>query len=207
MRIVHSDFVNSRFGGLRIYTNSNPVASPVRLIANNIIDKFDIDDGSSHSSAQQYGNLILVGPRTSADLAGFPEFGTSSDTSYELANSGYTSPGINQAVSIPSPPATDRLGRVRVSTPDVGCHESNPAVLVTPDPRGPYLIATSPVGGATNAAETVTVTATLFPKPGETLDAATVTTATAYLTDPTGQTIPAQVSVGAPDSAGTSRSR
>lgn len=202
LRLVHVTADKGRFGDVRIFNNNNPVEDPVRLIANNIIRKLDIDDGSSHSPAEQYGNLILVGPRTTADLPGFPEFGTSADTSYELANSGYTSPGINQGMTIPDPPTTDRLGRAIIGIPDVGCHESNPAVPVIPDPRGPYLLSTTPTGGATNAAQNASVTATLFPKPGETLDETTVTTSSAYLTDPTGTAIPAQVTIDPPDEDG-----
>jgi hypothetical protein len=202
--IVNSTFANSRFGGLRFYVNSNPVEDPTRLIFNNIIDKYNIDDGWVPTEAEQHHNAILSGPRTDDDLIGFPEFGTSVDTDHELANSGWTSVGIN-AGFVTGAPTLDRLGRSRNGTLDIGCHESNPAVPVTVDPRPPYLSSLNVTDndgnsisavGAVDVYRYTSIEAVMNPRPGTEIDPATVSSSSAFVRDSDGYTIPAIVTLG-----------
>jgi hypothetical protein len=170
--IANNTWARSRFGGLRFYVNGNPVGSRVRAIFNNVIDLYSIDDGWAPLTSEQHHNIIGAGPVTASDRQAFAEFGTSADTDYELATQPTPSPGVDQGTSTGAP-TLDRLGRAREGLTDCGCHESHAAQPVSVD-----------VAGRAN------VSAALFPVPGQTINPATVTASTFYVTDPTGQHLP-----------------
>jgi hypothetical protein len=200
--IRHNTWANSRFGGLRWFLNNNNVDSPARLVYNNIIDSYFVNDGWEPAIGEQFNNVIITGPRTASDIEGFPEFGTSADTDWELANSPITSPGIDDGATVSGSPSTDRLGRPREGQPDCGCHESAAATAVTPQARPPYVLALFPADGATGVARGTTVTASLLPVPGSSIDEATVTSSTFRVTDPDGYQVPATVTLGGIDGSG-----
>lgn len=159
-------------------------------------------------------------------IDGLPEFGTSArlvaagltegDVSdwgdpsgrLELSNSPVHSPGIAGGRSLAglgltddelADLATDILGRPYATPRDVGAFQSDPDDDVTPAPRPPYILDLTPAPGSTAARDTH-VTARLLPVPGQTIDAATVTTTTARVADATTTTaLPAVVTIGAPD--------
>jgi hypothetical protein len=112
---------------------------------------------------------------------------------WELANTPTLSPGIGQGQATDI--ASDLLGRAHTSPPDVGCLQSSSGVAVTPVPRPPYVLSRTPAPGATGVPATPSMSITLYPLPGQTIDAATVTSGVFTLTDPSGQTIPSTVNV------------
>lgn len=178
-------------------------------IENNIVGGISLQDPQGFRSGSVIRNNIEThfpgrdwGFGT--NLIGTPEFGTSARMSnlptstiggwgtipanYELANSPTSSPGIGQGVA--SSITSDRLGRAYSSPPDVGCHQSSPGTPVTPVARPPYVIARSPGAGAVDIAKDASITVTLYPKPGNTINAATVSNSTFDLLDPAGVSIP-----------------
>jgi hypothetical protein len=206
-RIGHNTWAQSRFGGIRRYIGNasggtNEVDNPTWLVYNNVIDRLDVNDGVTLTSGQQFNNVIIVGPKTATDIDGYPEHGSSPDTAWELSNSPNVSPGINAGATVTGAPATDRLGRARIGAPDCGCHESNPAVLVTPYARAPYVIALTPESGSTGVDRGTDVTIELFPSPGETIDATSVTTSTFYVKGSNGTKLPAVATISAADGTG-----
>jgi hypothetical protein len=65
------------------------------------------------------------------------------------------------------------------------------------------VVSFSPANGASGVSRTVSPSVVLFPKPGETLDAATVTSSSVTLTDLDGHAIPvSSITVGALDGSG-----
>lgn len=207
--IRHNTWLGSGFAGLRLYSNGNlPADGYTGLIHSNIIDNFQVNIATSGAGItwEQHDNVIGLGNITVDDIEGFPEFGTSADTSYELANSGgILSPGIDQGWDAdPDALLLDRLGRGREgAAPDCGCHESSLSALVTAEPRAPIVIAFTPASGSTGVSPTTNVTAKLFPKPGQTIDPATVTSSSFLVRDSDGYQLPiAGITVGSPDGAG-----
>lgn len=176
-------------------------------MVNNILEDYGIgDDVIVDPASNISNNLVLLNPGFGDNLDGVPEFGTTArmddlptsterfpvlPPNYELANDPTDSPGIGQGVTTTL--TADRLGRTLSDPPDVGCHQSDPGTLVTPTARAPYLVSRTPAPNAIDIALDAAITATLFPVPGQTIDAATVTTGTFYVTDPKGVTIPASV--------------
>jgi hypothetical protein len=96
-------------------------------------------------------------------------------------------------------PATDRLGRARDgSAPDAGCHESPTSEVILPESRPPVIIFKSPSSGSRTAAGDALIYVTLYPKSGEAIVPASVTSSSFYVTDQNGYTLPvAGLSVGA----------
>lgn len=199
IQVRHNTWVRSNFGGLHFYDHDFAAPTSV-VIVNNLIDKFSVAYTPPWDETDQHHNVIASGPATSADIAGFPEYGTSDATVFELANTPTDSAGIDDGAVTDI--LTDRLGRSRISAPDCGCHESNPAVPVIVDPRGPILISTTPLSGATSVTASTGVTATLLPKPGEELDAGTVDGSSVVVRDSAGFTVPGVVTVGVLDGDG-----
>jgi hypothetical protein len=185
--IRHNTYVNSRFGGLRLYSNNNLPASYGGTIVNNIVDLFEVDIPNTGAGWVQHHNLIGAGDALAGDTIGFAEFGTSSDTPFELATSP-ASPGIDAGVVTSL--TTDRLGRPRSGLPDLGCHEAQPAVVIAPEARAPIVVSKTPSSGATGVAAKPTITLGLFPVPGEHINPATVTSASFKVAGPDGVTIP-----------------
>lgn len=197
--IRHNTYVQSRFAGLRLYANGNLPDDYGGEIYNNLIDIFEVDIPITWDNTKQRRNVIGVGPAVSTDIDGFAEYGDSDDTHFELANTPTNSPGIDQAET--SDLLLDRLGRSRKgSAPDCGCHESDPDVPVTANPRAPILVAFTPTGNS--AAAAANVTATLFPKPGQELDAGTVDVSSMFVKDGANLTIPALLTLGELDGNG-----
>lgn len=196
IKIRHNTWARSNFAGLNFYGHSEFPASVE--ITNNVIDKFTVVNTPTWGATEQHHNVITFGPVTTGDFALTPEFGTSSDTVYELANTPINTAGVDQAAV--SDITTDRLGRTRKgAAPDCGCHESNPAVAVTVAPRPPILVSTSPSSGASGVSPTANVTATFYPKPGKEIAAGSVTPTSAYVRDAAGLTVPAVVTLSALD--------
>jgi hypothetical protein len=181
-------------------------------VVNNIVEDYNIQQRLDESDISH--NIVLRLPGAEGNLAGVSEFGTSDRMddlpaftsswagtpapNYELANTPVLSPGIGQGVATDL--TVDRLGRTRSDPPDVGCHESDPDVAVLVAARAPYVMGRTPPASASGVAPTSNVTLTLNAKPGETIDPASVTTATFYVTDPAGQHLPVvAVTVSAPD--------
>jgi hypothetical protein len=144
------------------------------------------------------------------NIAGIPEFGHDPRLdvlpnvslvfgalarTWGLANSPSPSPGVGDGVSTSI--VTDFFGRSYATPPDAGALQSSAGTPVTPIARPPYVIAQSPAAGATGISPSTDVTATLYPVPGQTINAATVTTATVKLIDPAGNVLPATVSLNA----------
>lgn len=193
-------------------------APPTLVMVNNLLEDYDIQVTIDADSILT-PNLVTGNVGKNGNLTGLPELGTSARMSdlptssvarpvlpanYELANTPTSSPGIGQGVALNSGNggvlATDRLGRAYTSPPDVGCHQSSGATAVAPAPRAPYVLDFHPVSAAANAPVDVSVTARFFPKPGEQINASTVTTSSAYVTDSRGNVIPAVVSLSSPSS-------
>jgi hypothetical protein len=206
--IRHNTWVNSGFAGLRFYVHDNARDTYDGVIHSNVIDNFQVNIPTSGAGVtwEQHHNVIGIGYATVDDYNVFSEFGTSPDTEWELANSGgILSPGIDQAwAADPDALVLDRLGRAREGAgPDCGCHESSLTRGVVADPRAPIVVSFSPANGATGVSRTVSPSVELFPKPGETLDAATVTSSSVTLVDLDGHAIPVSgITVGALDGSG-----
>lgn len=185
--IRHNTWARSNFAGLRFYQHAIPPETVE--IVNNVIDRYQVDNGLAWDETKQHHNVIGSGPATSGDYSVVPEFGTSDDTVFELANSPVNAAGVDQGVT--SDITTDRLGRSRKgSAPDCGCHESDPDVPVTVAPRPPILVSTTPGSGATGVAAGTSIRHVFYPKPGEELDPETVTPETVIMRDAAGLTIP-----------------
>jgi hypothetical protein len=144
-------------------------------------------------------------------LSGIPEFGHSArldgipnDTvlqgvmprTWELANSPTSSPGIGQGIA--SDITADVFGRAYTSPPDVGALQSSPGTPVTPIDRPPYVTSLSPPDNAVDVANDVNVVAVLYPRPGLTIDPATVSGASFYVVDPHGVQLPGTVTLDQP---------
>jgi hypothetical protein len=135
-----------------------------------------------------------------AEMANFP--GADIAASFELANTPFESDGLGEGITLTGMPTHDMLGRAYATARDVGCFQSDPGTLVTPSPRAPYLLTRVPTSGATGVAASTHAGAIWYPVPGQQLDPATVTPETAWVTDPTGQTLPAVVTLGEVDAGG-----
>jgi hypothetical protein len=212
----------SNFGGLRVgydsrldaFSGGVPI-TPIIDVANCIIDKLaytegiDVPANPQAATITQAHNLVGVGPTQATDHQAFAEYGHTASTDLELANSpaGTNVLAIDTGVAHAADalvPLLDRLGRSRKGAgTDLGCHESDPAVSVIVDPRALRVVGFAPVPSAVDVAPSANVSIVLFPKPGETLDASTVSAASFYVTDPGGRHLPVvSVSVGAVDGAG-----
>lgn len=212
----------SNYSGLRVgydnrldaFSGGAPI-TPIIDIANCIIDKLtytegiDVPTNPQAATITQAHNLIATGPAQAGDYVGFAEYGHAGSTILELANSpaGTNALAIDTGLSHASDalvPLLDRLGRSRKgSGTDLGCHESDPAVAVTVDPRALRIVSTSPDISAIDVAISANVSVVLFPKPGETVNSATVSSSSFTLTDPGGVQIPVvSVVLSSPDSNG-----
>jgi Bacterial Ig-like domain/Right handed beta helix region len=145
-----------------------------------------------------------------AHLSGIPEFGHSTrldvipnDTvlqgvlprNWELANSPTPGPGIGQGVA--SDITADVFGRAYTSPPDVGALQSS-GTAVTPIDRPPYVTSLSPGDNAVDVASNTLVVAILYPRPGTTIDPATISTDSFYVVDPHNVQLPAVVTLDEP---------
>lgn len=187
-------------------------------IANNIAGDIDIAAGAVIDAASVVqGNIFTRQPGLElawgTNLAGLPEFGTSArltsaglTSAYELSNTPVDSPGIGQGIDLSGLldgtllgyVADDLLGRAFATPRDVGALQSDPAVEVTPAPRPPYVTALSPAPNSVCELD-VSLTAELLPVPGQTIEASTVTTDTAFVIDAaTSVELPAVASISAP---------
>jgi hypothetical protein len=212
----------SNFGGLRVgydsrldaFSGGVPI-TPIIDIANCIIDKLDYTEGIDEptnpqaATITQTHNLIGSGPTQATDEQGFAEYGHTASTDLELANSpaGTNALAIDTGVAHATDalvPLLDRLGRSRKGMgTDLGCHESDPAVLVTVDARALRVIEFVPAPSAVDVPVDTDVSIVLFPKPGESLDIATVSAASFYVTDPGDRHLPVvSVSIGVLDGDG-----
>lgn len=84
--IRHNTWAQSRFAGLRLYSNGNLPDTYGGDIYNNNIDIFEVDIPVTWDNTKQRKNVIGVGPAMDADIIGFAEYGDSDDTHFELAN-------------------------------------------------------------------------------------------------------------------------
>jgi hypothetical protein len=128
---------------------------------------------------------------------------------YELANDPTESVGIGDGRALAgldltsdeiTYAATDYLGRAFATPRDTGAFQSDPGTLVTAAARAPYVLNKTPLGNG--AALDADMTARFFPKPGKEINAATVTTSSAYVTDVAGGVLPAVVTLSDPDEDG-----
>lgn len=180
---------------------------------NNIIGGIYMRDSTLaayfHADSVFENNLVLTDPGASTPfgdhLPGIPEFGNaprldvipnlvfsepglSGDPdltlarTWELANSPDDSPGIGDGAA--STFTTDLFARAYTTPPDVGALQSTSGTSVTPTARAPYIIAKAPTVGQTGVSPTVTVYADLYPVPGASIDAATITTSSFAVRDP-----------------------
>jgi hypothetical protein len=216
---------------LLFFTRASIPSPTVFTFRNNIIGGIFMRDSTLaayfHATSVFQDNIVLTNPGGSTPfgthLPGIAEFGNSARLNvipndvfsgpgvtgtpdltlartWELANTPVTSPGIGQGVA--SSTTTDLFGRAYTNPPDIGCLQSSPGTLVTPVARAPYVVSRSPAEGATGVDPAASVTARLYPVPGKQIDAATVTTNSAYVRDPFPRTIPAVVTLSAPDTGG-----
>jgi hypothetical protein len=202
---------------VNLFVRQAGVTSKVLMLNNIMVGYARTSDFASDPASVISHNMFIGAPDTS-DIPGLPEFGTSArmapleglldlPTNYELVNSPAPTPGVSDGVVLgPSNGgtlATDRLGRAYATPPDVGCHQSSLAMPVSAAARAPYVIARTPDVGAVDAGQATDIVVTLFPKPGATINPATVTTASFYVTDANGHHLPVVgVTIGAPDTAG-----
>lgn len=224
LEIWHNTLLGSAFPGssVLIFAPKNSPADMTYLLTyvNNVSTGLNIEvpDTIGPESTVGPGCINTTDPGWVSPwgtfLAGLPEFGTSArldglptttiegyaaPANYELANSPADSPGIGDGVTVEGLPAADRLGRAYASPRDSGCHQSDPGTVVTPAPRAPYVVSRSPASGATGVNAATSVTAVLYPKPGEEIAAGTVSIDSAFVTDSAGFTVPAVVTLSAPN--------
>lgn len=201
----------------------NRAAGPktVATIVNNIIGGFYMRDAPIDtyfgSGTVIENNIVMTSPGLvtawGTNLPGIAEFGTSSrldvfpvdtvsfgtiERDWEPANSPTEGPGVGEGGVYALGLSVDLLGRAYASPPDVGCLQSSPSVPVTPVPRPPYVVSRSPDVGAVGVNVDASVITGLYPVPGVEIDPATVTTSTAYVTDPTGTALAAVVTLDEP---------
>lgn len=223
--LSYSQFVDA---SVLFYTRTTGTAMRVTA-KNNIVGGFNFRDSTPaaylHPDSVFENNLSFTDPGGhvgdfGTHLAGIPELGTSArlediptstilpglpdplPANYELATEPFDSPGVGQGFILDDGPATDLYGRAWASPPDVGCLQSDSGTPVAATARPPYVITKTPAANASDVSDTVSVVAVLFPKPGETLDLATVDTSSAYVTDVAGEIVPAIVTVDDPDEDG-----
>jgi hypothetical protein len=196
--------VNNVIGGF--YTPNTPLASYFRadsVIENNIVQ-------SSPGLVTPYGTNLpgIAELGHSARLDVIPNdstaYGRALDRYWELANSPTPGPGIAEGgvyvtgVDL----STDLFGRPYATSRDVGALQSDPGTLVTPTPRGPYILSRTPAVSAVAVDPSVSPVVALYPVPGQEIDADTISNLSAYVTDPAGFKLPAVITLAAPDLTG-----
>jgi hypothetical protein len=201
---------------IMFYTRAILSQPTLLTMENNVLGGVWFRDGSwasmfrTGSVVRNNAAITQAGQSTpwGSNLSGIPEFGHSArldtipnDTvlqgvlprTWELANSPIASPGIGQGVA--SDIISDRLGRAYTTPPDIGCHQSSPSTPVTPIDRPPYLSSLSPDDGSVEVSRDVNVVAVLYPKPGETIDPATVSATSFFVVDPHGVHLPGSITL------------
>jgi hypothetical protein len=216
-----------RDASLRFYTRFLGTQKRVTVV-NNILGGIAYGDSAAqvhHPASIIDRNLVITNPGAStgygANLPGIPEFGESARTAIYPATTRKFGPisrafeptnttpnpalaaGLNLTGTPEGPVATDIQGRPFANPPDIGAFQNDPAIPVQPAPRPPYVTDRAPAPNATGVDPFTTVTLTLYPKPGTSINPATVTTDSVRVTDPTGTQLPVSaLTVTGPSPAG-----
>lgn len=224
--IRHNTFfptTSLRDASLLFFTRASLPEKTLATIVNNVIGGFYMQATTMASYFREgsviANNLVITNPGGvtpwGTHLPGIPEFGNSprldsipNDTLlqgelprvWELANTPLSSPGIGQGQDTDI--ETDLFGRPYTSPPDVGCLQSDPATPVVAIARPPYVAYRSPAPNATGVAASTGITVGLYPKPGETIDAATLTSGNFTVQDPAGLAVPVILSISPLDEDG-----
>jgi hypothetical protein len=133
--IRHNTWVNSGFAGLRFYAHDNARDTYDGVIHSNVIDNFQVNIPTSGAGVtwEQHHNVIGLGYATVDDYNVFSEFGTSTDTEWELANSG----GISEPRHRPGVGGGPRCAGPGPARPcPRGRRPGLRVPRVEPDPRG-----------------------------------------------------------------------
>jgi hypothetical protein len=220
--IIRHNTILKSFYGLSLAFGGRTVGLVQKItMVNNIFEDFAFTDAIVDPASVVTNNICLNAPGKvtpyGTQLPGVTEFGTSArmavlpvpaptwttyNRDYELSNDPVPTAGIGQGVHL-ADLTVDRLGRARKATPDCGCHESDPAVLVGAAARAPRVLSRAPASGVLNASPDTDIEVVLFAMPGAQIDPATVTESSFYATDPGGFILPTvSVSVGPPDGQG-----
>lgn len=201
LRIFHNTSMNNGYGiALSLYYKYTVPNGMLVHMANNVWDGVQQSpDFVKHVNSTDQGNLIGQAfgvysiPPTNTE--GIAEFGTSSDTAWELATLPAPSLGIDAGVpGVVNAPTLDRLGRAYGPTPNMGCH-ADPPEAVTAYSRGPILLNLAPANGSFGVDRFTHIRARIYPMPTVNVDSSTLNAQTIYLLDPGNQKIPGAISL------------